>query len=103
MCTILYTIFQFMSHTWPPKLFLHEREGTMLPLMGSLMVTPIQGYTTMSLGNNKLPHVLASSFQPKLMVQEAVFHSQVFPCFDKSPYGLLIKHIFQGILELVWG
>ena len=73
----------------------------MLPLMGSLMVGPIQGYTTMSLGNNKTPHILTSSFQPKLMVQEAVFHGQVFPCFDKSPDGLLVKHKLQGILELV--
>ena len=45
-----------------------------LPLMGSLVMTPIQGYTTMGLGNNKMPHVLTSSFEMKLVVQEAVFH-----------------------------
>ena len=54
----------------------------------------------MNFRDNKEPNVLTSSFQVKLVVQEAVSHYHVFPSFDISPDELFVEHMIQSFLEL---
>ena len=48
------------SHAWPPEVFLHDRSGATLALIGCILVAAIKGGTPVPLGNNELKHGLTS-------------------------------------------
>ena len=90
-----------VSHAWPPKMLLHERERVALALMGGLMVTTIKGHASMGLRYDKLKHILASLAQMSFVIGEVILHYQAISHLYISFDRLLVKQSLQSFLELL--